>query len=98
MKIMSNLHFIREHGIQKYLEPQTRRIGLLETMIQNFDDGRSKSFFCRAAALLDIKDLDKALEQATNAIAGAQINDKKMKADTLKTILKTSDSLSYETR
>lgn len=97
-KIMSNLRFIREHGVQEYMEQQARRIGLLETMIQNFDDGRSKSFFCRAAALLDIKDLDKALEQATNAIAGAQINDKKMKADTLKTILKTSDPLSYETR
>lgn len=89
---MSNLRFIREHGIQKYLEQQTRRMGLLETMIQNFDDGRSKSFFCRAAALLDMNDLEKALDEATDAIAGAQIRDIKMKAYTLKKILKTRDS------
>jgi len=91
-KIMSNLRFIREHGVQKYLEQQTRRRGLLETMIQNFDDGRSKSYFCRTAALRDIHDLEKALDEATDAIAGAQIGDRKMKADTLKKILKTSDS------
>lgn len=89
---MSNLRFIREHGIQKYFEQQTRRRELLETMIQNFDDGRSKSYFCRTAALFDIHDLEKALDEATDAIAGAQIGDRKMKADTLKKILKTSDS------
>jgi len=39
-----NLNFIREHGVEKFAEQQIKRIGLLETMLKNFDDGRSKSF------------------------------------------------------
>jgi hypothetical protein len=31
---------------------------LLEAMIKNFDDGRSKSFYCIAATLLPITDLE----------------------------------------
>ena len=44
---MSNLNFIKEHGIETFAELQKKRIKLLEIMIKNFDDGRSKSFYCR---------------------------------------------------
>src|SRR4030042_778479 len=63
-KVMPNMNFIKEHGLKKFIEQQKKRIKLLETMINNFNDGRSRSFFCRAAALLDLKNLKKSLDEA----------------------------------
>ena len=85
-KIPSNLNFIKEHGIKKFIEQQRNRIQLLETMIKNFDDGRSKSFFCRAAALLDLKSLKSSLDKAVRKIKTDKIkrSDVKNKAKILK--------------
>jgi hypothetical protein len=90
IKILQNLNFIKEHGIEKFTKQQRGRIKLLETMIKNFNDGRSRSFFCRAAALLDLKSLTSALDKATRIIKTEKIkqNDVKKKAQILKEILK----------
>jgi len=66
-KMLPNLRFIREKGIKEFMKGQEKRIGLLETMIEGYDDGRSRSFFCRAAALLDRKVLESSLEEAGKA-------------------------------
>ena len=60
-KVISNLDFIGEHGVEKFIESQKKRIELLETMLKRFDDGRSKSFYCIATTLLPIRDLEKSL-------------------------------------
>jgi len=84
---MSNLNFIKEHGIKKFIEQQRSRIKLLETMIKNFDDGRSRSFFCKATALLDLKNLENSLDEATRKAKADNIRDIKVKAKSLKDIL-----------
>ena len=58
-------------------------------MIKNFNDGKSRSFFCKAAALLDLKSLTGALNKATRKIKTEKIkqNDVKKKAQILKEIL-----------
>ena len=88
-KIMPNLNFIREYRIKKFIEQQERRIKLLETMIENFDDGRSRSFYCKSAALLDLTTLENALDKAIQKIKTDNIkpNDTKTKAKILKGIL-----------
>jgi hypothetical protein len=88
-KIPSNLNFIKEYGIKKFIEQQRSRIKLLETMIKNFDDGRSRSFFCKAAALLDLTGLTSSLNKATQKIKTDKIkqNDVKKKAKILKEII-----------
>ena len=63
-KILSNLNFIKKHGIKKFMEQQGSRIKLLQTLIKNFDDGRSRSFFCKAATLLDLTNLTSSLDKA----------------------------------
>lgn len=83
-KLMSNLNFIKEHGIEAFIEQQRKRIGLLETMIENFDDGRSRSFFCRATALLDVTNLENALDKAAQRI---KATDTKTRAKTVKEII-----------
>jgi hypothetical protein len=89
-KIIPNLNFIKKHGIKKFIEQQRSRIKLLETMIENFDDGRSRSFFCKAAALLDLTDLTSSLDKATRKIKTDKIkrNDIKKRAQILKEIIK----------
>lgn len=36
-------------------------------MIENFDDGRKKSFFCTAVNLLELKDIEYVIEKIMNA-------------------------------
>jgi hypothetical protein len=88
-KVIPNLNFIKEHGIEKFIEQQKKRIKLFETMIANFDDGRSRSFFCKSAALLDLKTLENSLDRAIQKIKTDNIkpNDTKTKARILKGIL-----------
>ena len=88
-KIMSNLNFIKEHGIKKFINQQEKRIRLLETMLENYNDGRSKSFFCKAAALLDLTSLENSLGDVTRKIKINNIksNDIKIQAKILKRIL-----------
>ena len=64
-------------------------MNLLETMIVNFNDGRSRSFFCKAATLLNLKTLSSSLNKATRKIKKDKIknNDIKQKSKILKEIL-----------
>lgn len=56
-------------------------------MIDDFNDGRSRSFFCKAACLLDIKDLENSLYEANEHLKLDNISNIKIKAKTLKSIL-----------
>jgi hypothetical protein len=91
---MPNMKFIREHGINEFMKQQKKRMAMLETMIERFDDGRSRSFYCRAAALLDVTSLGGALAEADRKIQtdGVKQDDCKTKAKILKTILGPSRS------
>jgi hypothetical protein len=88
-KVMPNLNFIKEHGIKEFIEQQKRKIKLLEIMIENFDDGRSRNFFCKGAALLDFTSLESAMEQANWKMKTDNIkqDDIKIKAKIFKKLL-----------
>ena len=79
--IMPNMKFIKEHGIHRFMEQQKKRMAMLETMMQRFDDGRSRSFYCRAAALLDVASLRGAIAEAGRKIQTDKVkqNDGKTK-------------------
>lgn len=72
-KAYPNMIFIRKHGVDKFAEEQRKRIRLLERMLGNFDDGRSKSFYCIAAALLPIEHLEKSLNETEQKIKADKI-------------------------
>mgnify|MGYP001220246568 CR=1 FL=1 len=88
-KVMANLKSIKEHGIERFMVQQRRRIRLLQKMLKDYDDGRSKSYYCRSAALLDPVDLETSLAAATRTIKAEHIkpNDMKAKARILRNIL-----------
>ncbi|MBM3708342.1 MAG: DUF3795 domain-containing protein [Actinobacteria bacterium] len=91
-KVIPNLNFIKENGIEDFIKQQQQRIQLLEKMIENFNDGRSRSFFCKAACLLDIKDLKNSLDEASQKLNTYNIDNIEIKAKTLKSILNKSFS------
>ncbi len=85
--VLPNLRFIRERGLVEFIRRQGKRIALLETMIDRYDDGRSRSFFCRAAALLDPEGLKRCLEKAKKATAGSGTSDVAHRAKVLREML-----------
>ena len=84
--VMRNHNFIKKHGIKEFVGRQKKRIKLLERMIENFDDGRSRSFFCRAACLFDLRSLENSLNKAILKVKTDKVeaDDTKTKAKILK--------------
>lgn len=62
-KSLENLRQIRDKGIVAFAKQQQERIRRLNKLIKEYDDGKSKSFFCLATALMEIDDLNEALSQ-----------------------------------
>jgi hypothetical protein len=88
-KVLSNLSFIQKNGVKEFVDIQKRRIEILEVMLLDFNEGRSRSFFCRACALLEIKELERAWNKANfecKSMAIGQI-DVKTKSKILKKML-----------
>jgi hypothetical protein len=79
---MSNLIFIKNIGIEKFMAQQKVRMKLLKTMIEKYDDGRSKAYFCRATALLDLKSLQYSMDKAILKIKTGHIRHTDVKAKT----------------
>ena len=53
-------------GIEAYTAELDEKIGLLEKLLKNYDDGRRKSFFCLAVNLLELADIRTVIKQIEN--------------------------------
>lgn len=60
---LENLRQIRERGLGAFLQQQQERIKLLEKLITEYDDGKSKRFYCLATALIEREDLQEVEAQ-----------------------------------
>jgi len=63
-RIFRNHEAIQAHCLDRFIAEQNERIAILQEMLVKFDDGRSKSFFCLAAALLSVEHLRIAMTEA----------------------------------
>ncbi len=88
-RILPNLLFIREHGLASFVGEQAKRIGVLEVMLNDFDDGRSKSFFCKAAGAHEPAALRAAVKEARHRIESERIGptDRKSRAAVLRAVI-----------
>ncbi len=59
-KLQDNIQFIKLYGIRAFEEAQEKRCKLLEEMLARYDDGRSKSFYCLAATVMEPEELESA--------------------------------------
>ena len=62
-RIFQNHELIKQIGVEAFISEQNKRILILRDMLENFDDKRSKSFFCLAAAMLPIECLQTAMKE-----------------------------------
>ncbi len=98
---LTNLKLIKDKGLEEFLSQQQKRIEFLERMLENFNEGRSKSFYCIAAALLSVEDLEKSLEESIKHIKDKEINktDIKIKSKILReNLTKSAKDKSIELR
>jgi len=56
-KVFANLDYIKTNGIKDFIDSQNVRIDILNYLLNNFDDGRSKNFYCISCALLPVNKL-----------------------------------------
>jgi len=91
-KVKINLDSIRKYGLETFIKQQRKRVELLEKMLKNYDDGRSKSFYCIATALLPITDLEISLERTEQRLKVDKIDldNKRIKSKVLKEFLNES--------
>lgn len=62
-KLEENISIIQKHGAAEWERLQSRKELLLRTLLTEYNEGRSKSYFCLAATLLELRDLEAALEE-----------------------------------
>ncbi len=72
----SDVSFIREHGVETFDKVQKARENILKEMLAEFNEGRSKSYYCIAATVLEVGELENALDEAMKASAGLEIKGK----------------------
>jgi len=89
MACLSNLKYIKTIGVENFVDIQKKRIELLAIMLDQYNEGRSKSFFCIATALLSIDDLENALKTSEQKVQADNVSktDLKSKSKILKRIL-----------
>jgi hypothetical protein len=54
---------------------------LLENLLTNYNEGRSKSFYCLAASLMPLELIDKAVSELKEKLVSKQIDSSDIKAE-----------------
>ncbi len=67
-KSLPNLESIGTEGLDRFVDQQGKRMSLLKTMLDEFDDGRSRTLFCTATALLPMVALEESLHHAQEQV------------------------------
>jgi len=85
-----NLHLIQEVGLEIWLKEQEQRQALVEDLLENYNEGRSMSFYCKVCARMPVDMINRAVKEAKITLASEKIDksDIKSKAKVLKTVLK----------
>ena len=63
-KLEDNIASIRTNGADEFEEMQKKKELLLQEMLREFNEGRSKSYYCIAATVLEMGELEEALTKA----------------------------------
>jgi hypothetical protein len=66
--VASNFEFVHKNGIEKWAEREKEKIAFLKTLLADYNDGRSKTFYCLSVQLLPLDKLKPALTQAQKKI------------------------------
>ena len=62
--IAANFAFIQKNGIEEFVRLEIEKQKFLRHLIDNYNEGRSKSFYCTSCQLIPLDKLREALEDA----------------------------------
>lgn len=71
-----DIAFVQKNGVAAFENLQQKRECLLKEMLAEFNEGRSKSYYCIAATVLTITELEKALAEAKKKSLGLPLKEK----------------------
>ncbi len=74
--VISNFQKANSDGIEKYKSELNEKINILEFLINDYNDGRRKNFYCIAVDLLELSDLKEIMERINNIISKQNITHK----------------------
>lgn len=75
-RLEDNIAYQQEHGLEAFEQAQEQRCELLRQLIAGYDDGRSRSFLCIAATLLDDAAIQAALAAGSEIPADLKAGEK----------------------
>ena len=78
-KLEDDISFVLKNGVDAFERSQKQREGLLKQMLREFNDGRSKNYYCIATTVLEIDELKKALDEAREGAGEMDIKDRSKK-------------------
>jgi hypothetical protein len=83
-KLEDDILFIQKNGIDLFIKEQKIREKLLNLMLKNFNEGRSKSYYCIASTIFKVNELKEAIDKAIKQSNGLSI---KKRSDIIHKIL-----------
>lgn len=78
-KLEDDISFIQKNGVEVFEKSQKLRENLLKEMLREFNDGRSKSYYCISATVFEIDELETALDEARKNSVGLDVKGKSRK-------------------
>jgi hypothetical protein len=83
-RLEDNIAFVAESGFEAFAAAQEDRKRMLTMMVEEFNDGHSKSFYCIAATVMETPEIECAINEARHTGSG---KDAKSRAVILRSIL-----------
>jgi len=90
-----SLNSITEIGMEDWLAKQRKRRLLVEDLLENYNEGRSMSFYCLATILMPPELINEAVDKLKKGLASNQLNRADMKA-TAKTLREIIQGLAQQ--
>jgi len=75
-KLENDIACIQKNGVNEFEKTQKIREHLIKEMLLKFNEGRSKSYYCIAATVFEIGELEEALTKAHKNSDGLEIKEK----------------------
>jgi len=75
-KLEDDISFLQKNGARQFEKAQKTGEQLLNEMLQDFNEGRSKNYYCIAATVLETEELKDALTKAKKDSTGLEIKGK----------------------
>lgn len=93
-KVFDNLDYIKTNGIEDFIDNQSVRVDILNYLLTNFDEGRSKNFYCISCALLPVDKLQEVHRFAKTMNEEVQTKEKCIRIKN--SLTKIADSLDID--